>query len=87
MHMIYETEGMWGKKKKHTHNINHSEYKDRDMQENKNKTNNLTKVEKENHLTKLLYSDVNFVFLNFLRSQVNKILKCTFEIERKIWKQ
>lgn len=51
------------------------------MQENTNETNNLTKLEKENHLTKLLYSDVNFVFLDILRSLVKKILKYTFEIE------
>lgn len=51
------------------------------MQENTNETNNLTKLEKENHLTKLLYSDVNFVFLDILRSLVKKILKFTFEIE------
>lgn len=51
------------------------------MQENTNETNNLTELEKENHLTKLLYSDVNFVFLDSLRSRVKKILKYTFEIE------
>lgn len=52
MHMVYETGDIWEIR---------IDYKERDMQENDNDTNMLTKLKKENQLIKTLPYDANAI--------------------------
>ena len=52
MHMVYETGDIWEIR---------IDYKERDMQENDNDTNMLTKLKKENQLIKTLPHDANAI--------------------------
>lgn len=52
MHMVYETGDIWEIR---------IDYKERDMQENDNDINMLTKLKKENQLIKMLPYDANAI--------------------------